>query len=46
MVMRVATYTRVSTNDRGQDQANQLHQLHAFAQQHGTRYKVIGVALE
>ncbi|WP_201979418.1 recombinase family protein [Hymenobacter rubidus] len=38
--MRVAIYARVSTNDKGQDPENQLHQLRAFAEQHGTIYKV------
>jgi len=34
--MRVAIYARVSTNDKGQDSENQLHQLRAFAEKHGT----------
>lgn len=38
--MRVAVYARVSTNDKGQDPENQLHQLRAFAEKHGTIYKV------
>jgi DNA invertase Pin-like site-specific DNA recombinase len=38
--MRVALYARVSTKDKGQDTENQLHQLRAFAEQHGTIYKV------
>jgi len=38
--MRIAIYARVSTKDRGQDPENQLHQLRAFAEQHGTLYKV------
>lgn len=38
--MRVAIYARVSTKDKGQDTENQLHQLRAFAEQHGTLYKV------
>jgi DNA invertase Pin-like site-specific DNA recombinase len=38
--MRVAIYARVSTNDKGQDPENQLHQLRAFAEKHGTIYKV------
>ena len=38
--MRVAIYARVSTRDKGQDPENQVHQLHAFAEQHGTIYKV------
>jgi DNA invertase Pin-like site-specific DNA recombinase len=38
--MRVAIYARVSTKDKGQDTENQLHQLRAFAEQHGTIYKV------
>ncbi|MDO7852312.1 recombinase family protein [Hymenobacter convexus] len=38
--MRVAIYARVSTRDKGQDPENQLHQLRAFAEQHGTIYKV------
>jgi DNA invertase Pin-like site-specific DNA recombinase len=38
--MRVAIYARVSTKDKGQDTENQLHQLRAFAEQHGTVYKV------
>jgi DNA invertase Pin-like site-specific DNA recombinase len=38
--MRVAIYARVSTKDKGQDTDNQLHQLRAFAAQHGTLYRV------
>jgi len=38
--MRVAIYARVSTKDKGQDVANQLHQLREFAERHGTIYKV------
>jgi DNA invertase Pin-like site-specific DNA recombinase len=38
--MRVAIYARVSTKDKGQDTANQLHQLREFAERHGTIYKV------
>ncbi|WP_046244630.1 recombinase family protein [Hymenobacter terrenus] len=38
--MRVAIYARVSTRDKGQDPANQLHQLRVFAEQHGTIYQV------
>jgi DNA invertase Pin-like site-specific DNA recombinase len=38
--MRVAIYARVSTKDKGQDTENQLHQLRAFAEQHGSIYKV------
>jgi DNA invertase Pin-like site-specific DNA recombinase len=38
--MRVAIYARVSTKDKGQDTENQLHQLRAFAEQHGRIYKV------
>ena len=38
--MRVAIYAQVSTKDKGQDTENQLHQLRAFAEQHGTLYKV------
>jgi DNA invertase Pin-like site-specific DNA recombinase len=38
--VRVAIYARVSTKDKGQDTDNQLHQLRAFAEQHGTIYKV------
>jgi DNA invertase Pin-like site-specific DNA recombinase len=38
--MRVAIYARVSTKDKGQDTENQLHQLRAFAEQHGPIYKV------
>jgi DNA invertase Pin-like site-specific DNA recombinase len=38
--MRVAIYARVSTKDKGQDPENQLHQLRAFAERHGTVYKV------
>ena len=38
--MRVAIYARVSTKDKGQDSENQVHQLRAFAEQHGTLYKV------
>ncbi|RZK30686.1 MAG: resolvase, partial [Hymenobacter sp.] len=34
--MRVAIYARVSTKDKGQDTANQLHQLREFAERHGT----------
>jgi DNA invertase Pin-like site-specific DNA recombinase len=37
--MRVAIYARVSTKDKGQDTANQLHQLREFAERHGTVYK-------
>lgn len=38
--MRVSIYARVSTKDKGQDTENQLHQLRAFAEQHGAIYKV------
>ena len=38
--MRVAIYARVSTRDKGQDPENQVHQLRAFAEQHGTLYKI------
>jgi DNA invertase Pin-like site-specific DNA recombinase len=38
--MRVAIYARVSTKGKGQDTENQLHQLRAFAEQHGTIYQV------
>jgi DNA invertase Pin-like site-specific DNA recombinase len=38
--MRVAIYARVSTKDKGQDTENQLYQLHTFAEQHGTLYRV------
>ncbi|RZJ92393.1 MAG: resolvase [Hymenobacter sp.] len=38
--MRVAIYARVSTKDKGQDPENQLHQLRAFAERHGTIYKI------
>jgi DNA invertase Pin-like site-specific DNA recombinase len=38
--MRVAIYARVSTKDKGQDPANQLHQLRAFAERHGSIYQV------
>ena len=38
--MRVAIYARVSTRDKGQDPENQVHQLRAFAEQHGTIYMV------
>jgi DNA invertase Pin-like site-specific DNA recombinase len=38
--MRVAIYARVSTKDKGQDTENQLHQLRAFAEQHGTIHQV------
>jgi DNA invertase Pin-like site-specific DNA recombinase len=38
--MRVAIYARVSTKDKGQDTENQLHQLRAFAERHGTIYHV------
>jgi DNA invertase Pin-like site-specific DNA recombinase len=38
--MRVAIYACVSTKDKGQDTENQLHQLCAFAEQHGSIYKV------
>jgi DNA invertase Pin-like site-specific DNA recombinase len=38
--MRVAIYARVSTKDKGQDTENQLHQLRAFAEQHGPIYHV------
>jgi DNA invertase Pin-like site-specific DNA recombinase len=34
--MRVVISARVSTKDQGQDSENQLHQLHAFAEQHGS----------
>jgi DNA invertase Pin-like site-specific DNA recombinase len=40
MSMRVAIYARVSTKDKGQDTENQLHQLRAFAEQHGMIYWV------
>jgi DNA invertase Pin-like site-specific DNA recombinase len=40
MAMKVAIYARVSTKDKGQDTENQLHQLRAFAEQHGTIYRV------
>ena len=33
-------YARVSTTDKGQDPQNQLHQLRAFAEQHGTIYHI------
>ena len=39
-MMRVAIYARVSTRDKGQDPKNQMHQLRAFAEQHGTIYTV------
>ena len=38
--MRVSIYARVSTRDKGQDPDNQVLQLRAFAEQHGTLYKV------
>jgi DNA invertase Pin-like site-specific DNA recombinase len=38
--MRVAIYARVSTKDKGQDPANQLHQLREFAERHGRIYRV------
>jgi DNA invertase Pin-like site-specific DNA recombinase len=38
--MRVAIYARVSTKDKGQGTDNQLHQLRAFAEQHGAIHKV------
>lgn len=38
--MRVAIYARVSTQDKGQNPENQLHQLREFAERHGTLYKV------
>ncbi|UOQ99919.1 recombinase family protein [Hymenobacter sp. 5317J-9] len=38
--MRVAIYARVSTNDKGQDPDNQVHQLRDFAEKHGSIYKV------
>ena len=38
--MRVAIFARVSTRDKGQDPENQVHQLRAFAEQHGTLYKI------
>jgi DNA invertase Pin-like site-specific DNA recombinase len=38
--LKVVIYARVSTKDKGQDTENQLHQLYAFAKQHGTIYKV------
>ena len=38
--MKVAIYARVSTKDKGQDTENQLHQLRAFAEQHGAIYEV------
>jgi DNA invertase Pin-like site-specific DNA recombinase len=38
--VRVAIYARVSTKDKGQDPENQLHQLRAFAERHGTIYKI------
>jgi DNA invertase Pin-like site-specific DNA recombinase len=38
--MRVAIYARVSTRDKGQDPENQVHQLRAFAERHGTLYQV------
>ena len=38
--MRVAIYARVSTNDKGQDPDNQVHQLRDFAEKHGAIYKV------
>jgi len=37
--MRVAIYARVSTKDKGHDTENQLHQLRAFAEQHGTIWR-------
>jgi hypothetical protein len=30
----------VSTKDKGQDTENQLHQFRAFAERHGSIYKV------
>jgi DNA invertase Pin-like site-specific DNA recombinase len=38
--VKIAIYARVSTKDKGQDTENQLHQLRAFAEQHGAIYKV------
>ena len=38
--MRVAIYARVSTRDKSQDPENQVRQLRAFAEQHGTIHKV------
>jgi DNA invertase Pin-like site-specific DNA recombinase len=38
--MRVAIYARVSAKDKGQDPANQLHQLREFAERHSTVCKV------
>jgi DNA invertase Pin-like site-specific DNA recombinase len=38
--MRVAIHARVSTKDKGQDPANQLHQLRDFAERHGRIYRV------
>jgi hypothetical protein len=38
--VKVVIYARVSTRDKGQDPENQVHQLRAFAEQHGTIYKV------
>jgi DNA invertase Pin-like site-specific DNA recombinase len=38
--MRIAIYARVSTKDKGQDTANQLHQLREFAERHSTSYKI------
>lgn len=39
--MRVAICARVSTKTKGQGAENQLHQLQAFAEQHGTIHKVL-----
>jgi hypothetical protein len=38
--MRATIYARVSTKGKGQDTENQLHQLRAFAEQHGEVYQV------
>ena len=38
--MRVAIYARVSTREKGQGPDNQVPQWRAFAEQHGTLYKV------
>jgi hypothetical protein len=38
--LRVAIHARVSTKDKGQDPENQLDQLRAFAEQHGSIYQV------
>jgi DNA invertase Pin-like site-specific DNA recombinase len=38
--LRVAIYARVSTKDKGQDTENQLDQLRAFAERHGSIYQV------